>query len=185
MLDGVTYRGMRIVVPPSMQQEMIELVHETHQGIVKSKQRAREALYWPGMSSQFEAKSKNYVLSVEYYSKYIEVTELNDLSAFSTIEALRGHFERHGIPERLTTDCGTQYTSVDFKNFAKAYNFQHVLISPKHPKANGEAEVAVEIVKSLWRKNNDKHKTLLVYRTTPLAGIDLSPSQLCTAWGED
>ena len=40
ILDGVIYRGMRIVVPPSMQQEMIELVHETHQGIVKSKQRA-------------------------------------------------------------------------------------------------------------------------------------------------
>jgi hypothetical protein len=50
-------------------------------------------------------------MSVDYYSKYIEVTELNDLSAFSTIEALKGHFERHGIPERLTTDCGTQYTS--------------------------------------------------------------------------
>ena len=219
ILDGVIYRGMRIVVPPSMQQEMIELVHETHQGIVKSKQRAREALYWPGMSSQVEAKvkdcstchdyaaaqqkepmmpsktpdypwaeaasdiftfkSKNYVLSVDYYSKYIEVTELNDLSAFSTIEALKGHFERHGIPERLTTDCGTQYTSVEFKNFAKASNFQHVLISPKHLKANGEAEAAVKIVKSLWRKNNDKHKALMVYRATPLAGIDLSPSQLC------
>jgi hypothetical protein len=44
ILDGVIYRGMRIVVPPSMQQEMIELVHETQQGIVKSKQRAREEI---------------------------------------------------------------------------------------------------------------------------------------------
>ncbi|CAB4030793.1 Retrovirus-related Pol poly from transposon [Paramuricea clavata] len=74
-------------------------------------------------SDIFTFKSKNYVLSVDYYSKYIKFTELNDLSAFSTIEALKGHFERHGIPERLTTDCGTQYTSVEFKNFAKAYNF--------------------------------------------------------------
>ena len=66
---------------------------------------------------------KSSLLSVDYYSKYIEVTELKDLSAFSTIEALRGHFEGHGIPERLTTDCGTQYTSIEFKNFVKAYNF--------------------------------------------------------------
>ena len=130
-------------------------------------------------SDIFTFRSKNYVLPVDYYSKYIEVTELNDLSPSGTIEALKEHFKRRGIPERLTTDCGTQYTSIEFKNFAKAYNFQHVLISPKHPKANGEAEAAVKIVKSLWRKNNDKHKALLVYGATPLAGIDLSPSQLC------
>ena len=53
-----------------------------------------------------------------------------------------------------------------------------MLISPKHPKANGEAEAAVKIVKSLWRKNDDKHKALLVYRATPIPSIDLSPSQL-------
>ena len=57
--------------------------------------------------------------------------------------------------------------------------FQHVLRSPKHPNANGEAEAAVKIVKSLWRKNDDKHKALLFFRATPIPGIDLSPSQLC------
>ena len=219
VMDGEIYRGMRIVVPPSIRQEMLELIHEAHLGNVKSKQRAREALYWPSMSSQVEEKikncsifhdyapaeqrepmipsktpdypwaevasdiftfqSKNYVLSVDYFSKYIEVTELSDLSTCSTVEALKGHYERHGIPEKLTTDCGTQYTSEEFKNFAKSYNFQHVLISPKHPNANGEAEAAVKIVKSLWRKNNDKHKAPLIYRATPIPGIKLSPSQLC------
>ena len=49
-----------------MQQEMIELVHETHQRIVKSKQRAREALYWPGMSSQVEAKVKDCSICHDY-----------------------------------------------------------------------------------------------------------------------
>ncbi len=50
VLDGVIYRGMRIVVPPSMRAQMLDIIHETHLGIVKSKQRARETLYWPGMS---------------------------------------------------------------------------------------------------------------------------------------
>ena len=94
------------------------------------------------------------------------------------IESLKGHFERPGIPERLTTNCHTQYTSAEFKDFARAYNFHHVLISSKHPKANGEAEAAVKIVKSFWRKNDDKHKARLVYRVMPIPGIDLSPSQL-------
>ena len=131
---------------------------------------------WAEVASNiFTFQSKNYVLLVDYFSKYIEMTELSDLSTCSTVEALKGHYERHGIPEKLMTDCSTQYTSKKFKN----YNFQHVLISPKHPDANVEVEAAVKIVKSLWRKNNDKHKALLIYRATPIPGIELLPSQLC------
>jgi hypothetical protein len=47
---------MRIVVPPSMTSLMLGLIHETHLGIIKSKQRARDTLYWPGMSAQIEEK---------------------------------------------------------------------------------------------------------------------------------
>ena len=54
VLDGVIYRGMRIVIPPSMRPAMLPVIHGTHLGIVKCKQRAREALYWPGMSAQIE-----------------------------------------------------------------------------------------------------------------------------------
>ena len=49
---------------------------------------------------------------------------------------------------------------------------------PHYPKANGEAERAIQTVKNLWRKNHDKHLALLDYRTTPLPGIELSPAQL-------
>ena len=218
VLDGVIYRGMRIVVPPSMRPAMLELIHGTHLGIVKCKQRAREALYWPGMSAQIEEKVKdctlchnyasaqpkeplilspvpdlpwamaasdiftfedgNYLVLVDYFSKYIEVTKLKDLTSQETIEALKGHFSRHGIPAKLVTDCGAQYTSKEFETFAQSYSFEHVLVSPKHPRANGEAEAAVKTVKSLWRKNKDKNKALLEYRATPIPGIDLSPSQL-------
>ncbi len=219
VLDGIAYRGQRIVVPPTMRSRMLDLIHETHLGTVKSKQRARETLYWPGMSSEIEEKvqdcpvchdyqaaqqkeplipsqtpdlpwseaasdlftyeSDHYVLSVDYYSRYIEVSKLKDLSSYQTIEALKEHFGRHGVPKKLTTDCGSQYTSAEFADFANGYKFEHVLISPKHPQANGEAEAAVKTVKSLWRKNKDKQKALLMHRATPLPGINLSPSQLC------
>ncbi len=64
VLDGVIYRGMRIVVPPSMRAQMLDIIHEVHLGIVKSKQRAREALYWPGMSSEVEQKVKDCTIRV-------------------------------------------------------------------------------------------------------------------------
>ena len=45
---------------------MLKLVHALHIGIVKCKQRAREALYWPGMSAQIEEKFENCTVSHDY-----------------------------------------------------------------------------------------------------------------------
>ena len=69
---------------------------------------------------------------VFYYSKDIEVTKLKDLASRETIEALKEHFSRDGIPAKLVTSCGVQYTNKEFDNFGKSYNFEHILVSPKH-----------------------------------------------------
>ena len=116
-------------------------------------------------SDIFAFEGRHYLVLVD--SKYIEVTKLNDLTSQDTIEALKEHFSRHSIPAKLVIDCGVQYTSKEFETFARSYNFEHVLVSPKYPRANREAEAAVKTVKSLWRKNNDKNKALLEYRATP------------------
>jgi transposase InsO family protein len=50
--EGLMLRGCRIIVPTSMRKEMKIRIHEGHLGIERCKARAREALYWPGMSSQ-------------------------------------------------------------------------------------------------------------------------------------
>ena len=43
---------------------MLHRIHESHQGIVKCKHRARDSLFWPGMSSQIEDKvSKCHICS--------------------------------------------------------------------------------------------------------------------------
>ena len=65
-LDGVIYRGMRIIIPASMRPAMLAVIHGTHLGIVKCKQRAREALYWSGMSAQFEEKVKDCTICHDY-----------------------------------------------------------------------------------------------------------------------
>ena len=52
--DGLLFRGNQLVVPKAMHAEMLSRIHENHQGIVKSKQRARSVLFWPGMNRQIE-----------------------------------------------------------------------------------------------------------------------------------
>ena len=216
--DGVIYKGMKFVVPPSMRPNLLTQIHSSHMGIVKCKKRANEAMFWPSMNNQiedivsdcqlcneyqvkqhsepmlptktpdlpwseiasdiFEWEGKNYLLTVDYFSKYIEVDYLPDMSSSATISALKGQISRHGIPEKLRTDNGPQFSSREFIQFCEIYGISHITSSPHYPQSNGEAERGVQTVKRLWAKCDDKCLALLDYRTTPLSSCQLSPSQL-------
>ena len=197
---------------------MLRQIHKSHLGIVKCRQRAREVLFWPGMSLDveqmitncsvcadlakkqptgslkptvppslpwqnigtdlFEFQGEHYLLSVCYRSKFPEVTKMESLRSSVVVEELKRQFGVHGIPAEVVSDNGPQFSSSEFQEFAKEYGFKPVTNSPHYPKANGEAERAVQTVKNLWRKNNDKYRALLDYRTTPIPGIELPPAQL-------
>lgn len=67
--DGVIYKGLRIVVPPTMRQRMLKLIHQSHLGMVKNKRRAREVLYWPGMNAQIEEMVRDCTMCAEYQNR--------------------------------------------------------------------------------------------------------------------
>ena len=67
-------------------------------------------------SDIFQLKGKKYILIVDYYSKYIEVSILDKGETSKTIiEKIKSIFSRHGIPDRLISDNGRQYVSEEFK----------------------------------------------------------------------
>lgn len=86
-------------------------------------------------------------------------------------------FARHGIPETLISDNGPQFSGQAFAFFAALYGFKHVTSSPAFPQSNGEAERAVQRVKTLLKKAEDPYLALLAYRATPLQS-GYSPAQL-------
>ena len=128
---GIILKGERVLVPPSMRKEMLERIHQLqgHMGIEKSKRRARDVLYWPGMNSQIngmitrcsiclEHQNKNakepmipsqipnipwekvatdlftwdkseYVVIVDYYSRYFEVAKLPDAKSATVITYIK------------------------------------------------------------------------------------------------
>lgn len=59
--QGVLLRGDRIVVPVELRKRALELAHEGHQGIVKTKQRLRSKVWWPGIDSDCEKLCKSCV----------------------------------------------------------------------------------------------------------------------------
>ena len=88
----------------------------------------------------FSLKSMDYIVLVDYYSDYIEVSPLTDTISSSIIKFLKVQFSRHGIPDVLVSDNGPQYISNEFAQFANEWEFRHVSSSPHHEKANGKAE---------------------------------------------
>ena len=116
----------------------------------------------------FECKKVDYLLVVDYYSRYIEIAKLTSTSATSVITHLKSIFSRHGIPTIVMSGNGPQYAATAFEEFAKEYGLVHETSSPRYPRANGAAERAVKTVKQLLTKNQDPHLAMLAYRSTLL-----------------
>jgi len=116
-------------------------------------------------------------LTVDYYSKWIEVEELPSQTSFHVIKMLEKIFARFGIPEVLRTDNGPCYKSESFSAFVESWGVVHKASSPRYPESNRMAERSVKTVKDLLRKENSLKDVLLAYRATPLAS-GFSPAQL-------
>ena len=52
--DGLVVYGRRIVVPAALRRLMLQRLHASHLGLEKTKQRARQLLYWPGMGNEID-----------------------------------------------------------------------------------------------------------------------------------
>lgn len=100
----------------------------------------------------------------------------------STIIAkLKCTFARNGIPLNFISDNAPQFSSEEFTEFAKDWDFSLIKMSPKHSQSNGMVEKMVGICKRIFAKaksaGKDPYLGLLEYRTTPTK-LGFSPSQL-------
>ena len=75
-------------------------------------------------------KEKDYLILVDYYSKFWEIDLLPNTESFTVVRKLKAHFARYGIPDILMSDNGPQYTAQNFKRVSESYEFQHITSSP-------------------------------------------------------
>ena len=53
-MHGLLLKAERIVIPTSIRLEMLDRIHKGHQGVTKCQERAKQVLWWPGLSRQIE-----------------------------------------------------------------------------------------------------------------------------------
>ena len=90
---------------------------------------------------------KMFLIVIDSHSKWMEAFPMNTSTSSATIEKLRMAFGRHGLPEIVVTDNGSNFVSKEFEEFLKQNGIRH--ISLYHPASNGQAERAVQ---EIWRR---------------------------------
>ena len=125
--DGVLLKGNKIIIPALLQPDILQQLHASHQGIEKTKLRARTAVYWVEinqvienitmkcpicqkyqLSLQAEALLQHDTLSYpwQYVSKSPFVKRLYSTTSTAVINQLKQLFEERGLPEIVYSDNG-------------------------------------------------------------------------------
>ena len=129
----------------------------------------------------FYYKGRDYLLVVDYYSKYPEVARLTSKNSETVILAMKEMFARHGIPERLIADH-MPFSSLKSKNTASEWEIEVVTSSPRYLKSNGLVERNVQTIKQLLKKADESEQdaflALLEFRNSPISGMEESPSRI-------
>ena len=84
----------------------------------------------------FTLDKTEYIIIVDDYSNFFDLRALSDTRASSVITSLKSQFARHGIPNIVRSDNGSQFSSSDFKTFAGEWDFEHITSSPYHARSN-------------------------------------------------
>ncbi|XP_040065275.1 uncharacterized protein K02A2.6-like [Ixodes scapularis] len=60
--DDLIFRSNRLIIPSTTRNEILDLLHAAHGGTEKMKQRARDVMFWPGMSADIQEKAERCAL---------------------------------------------------------------------------------------------------------------------------
>ena len=52
--DGILLKGTRVIIPSCLTAKFLQDLHQGHQGITRTQQRARNHVYWPNMNQDVE-----------------------------------------------------------------------------------------------------------------------------------
>ena len=187
-VQNVLLMRSRIVIPSSMRLEVLDKLHEEHQGISKCRERAKQTLWWPGLSKQlqdmvdncciclkhmvnrpeplfttpfpqrlwqelgadfFQCQSCDYLIVVDYYSRYFETTATKKSKNWTyVVRTLKSIM----APEASHREYGQ---ILNHLSIVANMGFAITTSSPKFPRSNEEAERAVQTAKSILMKERD------------------------------
>ena len=122
------------------------------------------------------------LIVVDSYSEWPEVLSYRRPTTGTTFGFLHELFARFSVVDCVVSDNGSQFTSVEFKEFCEISQMKQMTTLQYHPRSNGRAERFVDTLKRALKKASgtptDKalQQFLLVYKITPNPNTPLAVS---------
>jgi hypothetical protein len=131
---------------------------------------------------------KFLLLATDYFTKWDEAIPLKKVTSENMVEFVKKHIiYRFGIPQKITTDQGTQFISSEFREFAESMGIKLLNSSPYYAQSNGQAEASNKIMIKIIQKKIDQklkrwhsilNEALCAYRMAPHGTTKTSPYEL-------
>ena len=125
---------------------------------------------------------------VDRFSRWPVAIPITDMNAETVIDALtHSWIATFGVPEVVTTDRGSQFTSQLWTQLLRNWGVKHITTTAYHPESNGMVERLHRRLKEsiIALSRGERHNwfwklpmTLLALRTTIKPDIGASPSEL-------
>ena len=110
--NGILMYQQRIIIPASMRLEILDRIHEGHQGIVKSRRRATTSVWWPGLSRQVEELVKSCRTCIQETKHRPEPLEPSAVPLRPWEKLASDLFELNGKPYLLVVDYYSCYIDI-------------------------------------------------------------------------
>ena len=131
----------------------------------------------------------NHLLTVvDRFTRWPVAIPIADINAETVVDSLtHGWIAVYGVPEIITTDRGSQFSSQVFTQLLKNWGIRHIMTTAYHPESNGMVERLHRRLKESLVALGDGERlqwywklpmTLLALRTTVKPDIGASPSEL-------
>nr|CAH67900.1 OSIGBa0115K01-H0319F09.6 [Oryza sativa] len=92
-------------------------------------------------------------VAIDKFTKWPEAYPVVKIDKHSALKFIKGITARFGVPNRIITDNGTQFTSELFSDYCEDMGIKLCFASPAHPRSNGQVERAnAEILRGLKTK---------------------------------
>lgn len=141
------------------------------------------------LPQQADSKNRYVVVIIDTFTRFVWMYPTESTTAHSAARALLEHCCLFGVPHRVKTDGGTQYTGAIFTAMANLCGAAHTLSWPRRPQSNGVVERHIGLIlralkATVWdTKLVDHWETVLPlvarhHNFTPTEGIGCAPAKI-------
>ena len=110
--NGLLLQGSRIVIPRSMQNDILEKIHSGHQGITRCTDRAKQTVWWPSIERQVREKIERCLVCSQHRHQSPEPLIPSSFPDYPFQRAATDLFQWKGVTYLLVVDYYSRFSEI-------------------------------------------------------------------------